>query len=83
VIALLMVALAALVLVVELARHHRPVEAALLVGVLVPIVLAGRWLLGDLRAHPAGFPSPTRVKRVGGRRADGSAETALALVSVW
>ena len=48
----------ALVLVVELARHHRPVEAALLVGVLVPIVLAGRWLLRDLRAQPAGFPSP-------------------------
>ena len=59
VIALLMVALAALVLVVELARHHSPTEAALLVGVLVPIVLAGRWLLRDLRAHPAGFPAPT------------------------
>jgi hypothetical protein len=59
VIALLLVALAALVLMVELVRHHNPTEAALLVGVLVPIVLAGRWLLRDLRAHPAGFPSPT------------------------
>ena len=59
VIALLLVALAALVLLVALARHHSPTEAALLVGVLALIVLAARWLLRDLRAHPAGFPAPT------------------------
>jgi hypothetical protein len=49
----------ALVLVVELARHHSPTEATFLVEVLVPVVLAGRWLLRDLRAYPAGFPAPT------------------------
>ncbi len=59
VIALLLVALAALVLLVELARHHGPAEAALLVGMLVAIGSAGRWLLRDLRAHPSGFPAPT------------------------
>jgi hypothetical protein len=42
VIALLLAALAALVLIVELVRHHTPTEAALLVGVLVPV--DGAWL---------------------------------------
>jgi hypothetical protein len=73
VIALLLVALAALVLIVELVRHHSPTEAALLVGVVVPVVLAGRWLLRDLRAHPAGFPAPTASQGLrlrGGRDAD-------------
>ena len=59
VIALLLVALAALVLVVALARHHSPEEAAFLAAILVGIALAGRWLMRDLRAHPAGFPAPT------------------------
>ena len=58
VIALLMVALAALVLLVELARHHKPAEAAILLAVLGAAVLAARWLARDLRAHPAGFPAP-------------------------
>jgi hypothetical protein len=56
VIALMLVALAALILVVELARNHSELEAALLLGLLVPVALAGRWLARDLRAHPAGFP---------------------------
>ena len=59
VVALLLVALAALVLLVELARHHSPAGVTLLLGMLVGIALAGRWLLRDLRAHPAGFPAPT------------------------
>jgi hypothetical protein len=59
VVALLLVALAALVLLVELARHHSPPEAALLAGMLTAIAIAGRWLLRDLRAHPSGFPVPT------------------------
>ena len=58
-IALLLVALAALVLLVELARHHSPAGVTLLLGLLVGIALAGRWLLRDLRVHPAGFPAPT------------------------
>jgi hypothetical protein len=59
VLALLLVALGALILVVELARHHGPTEAALLIGLLVPVAVAGRWLLRDLRVHPANFPAPT------------------------
>jgi hypothetical protein len=59
VIALLLVVLAALVLVVALARNHSPEEVALLVGMLALTLLAGRWLLRDLRAHPAGFPAAT------------------------
>ena len=57
VIALLMLLLGALVLVVALARHHTPAEAALLLGLLAGTVLVGRRLLGDLRAHPAGAPA--------------------------
>jgi hypothetical protein len=59
VICLVLVALSGLILVVVLARHHEPAEAALLLGLLLPIALAGRWLLRDLRVHPAGLPSPT------------------------
>jgi hypothetical protein len=59
VIALSLVAIAALVVCVELARHHRANEAALLVGLIVSIALAARWLLRDLRVHPANFPAPS------------------------
>jgi hypothetical protein len=59
VIALVLVALAALVLAVALARHHAPAEAALLAAQLGATALAARWLLRDLRAHPAGFPAAT------------------------
>jgi hypothetical protein len=55
-IALLMVGLGALLVVVELARHHRPAELGLLAGVLAVEAAAARWLARDLRAHPAGFP---------------------------
>jgi hypothetical protein len=56
VIALMLVVLAALILVVELARNHRASDDAALVGVLVVVAIATRWLLRDLRAHPASFP---------------------------
>jgi len=56
-IALLMVALAALLLVVEAVRHHAPTEAALLLGLVAAAALAARWLQRDLRAHPANFPT--------------------------
>jgi hypothetical protein len=59
VISLVLVLLAALVLVVVLARRHAPEEAALLLGTLGLAVVAGRWLGRDLRAHPAGFPEPS------------------------
>jgi len=59
VIALLLVGLGALILAVEIARHHRPAEAALLLGLLAVAFLAGRWLVRDLRVHPSGFPAPT------------------------
>ena len=58
VIALTMVVLGALILGVELLRHHEPSELALLAGLLVGVALAARWLLKDLRLHPAGFTAP-------------------------
>jgi hypothetical protein len=59
VIALLMIALSALILLVEVARHHALGDVALLLGLLALIVLAGRWLVRDLHGHPANFPAPT------------------------
>jgi hypothetical protein len=58
-IALMLVALAVFVVLVAGARHHEPVETAVLLDVLIVATLAGRWLARDLRAHPAGFPAPT------------------------
>jgi hypothetical protein len=68
VISLLLVALGSLILVLELARHHSIEEAALLLCLLVAFVLALRWLLRDLRAHPANFPEPSASQglRLGG-----------------
>jgi hypothetical protein len=57
--ALVLVALAVLIVLAVVARHHEPAEAAVLLGVLVVAMLAARWLARDLRAHPAGFPEPT------------------------
>jgi hypothetical protein len=54
----MLVAIGLLIGVVELARHHRPAEAALLGAVLLAAALAARWLARDLRAHPANFPVP-------------------------
>jgi hypothetical protein len=56
-IALLMVALSALILVVELTRHHEPIDAALLLALLVTMALAARWMIRDLRAHATNFPA--------------------------
>jgi hypothetical protein len=58
-IALMLVALAVLILLAAGARNHTPQEAAVLLGVLIVAALAARWLLRDLRMHPAGFPAPT------------------------
>jgi Transposase DDE domain len=58
VIALMLVLLAALILLVELARNHTLNEAAALVGLLISVALGARYLLRDLRTHPASFPAP-------------------------
>jgi hypothetical protein len=55
VIALMLVLLAALVLVVELARNHSPNDAPALLGALVVVAIGARVLFRDLRAHPANF----------------------------
>jgi hypothetical protein len=62
---LLMVVLAAMILFVEMARNHQPAEAALLLGLLAAAALAARWLLRDLRAHPANFPTSTPAHGLG------------------
>ena len=59
VMAVLLVALAGLVLLAELARHHSASEALLLLGLGVVAGAAAAWLVRDLRAHPANFPAPT------------------------
>jgi hypothetical protein len=69
VISLMLVVLAACVLLVEIVRHHRPAEAAVLCALLALCVLVGRFLLRDLRAHPANFPEPSGSYGFRGQRA--------------
>lgn len=59
IIALLLVVLGALIVVIETARHHRLVDVASLGAVFMSALLAGRWLLRDLRARPVNFPRPS------------------------
>ena len=59
VISLMLVVLAALVAVVGLVRNNAVGDALPLAVLLVGCVLTGRWLVGDLRAHPANFPDPS------------------------
>jgi Transposase DDE domain len=72
-ISVVLVGLAGLVLLAEGVRHHEPAEAALLVGLLAAGAPAARWLLRDLRAHPANFPAPTAAQglRMAATGADG------------
>jgi hypothetical protein len=58
-VSVLLIGVAVLMLVVGLARNHAPLEAAVLLGVLVVTLAAGRWFVRDLRRHPSGFPEPT------------------------
>ena len=46
------------ILVVVLARHHTG-RSSPVARLALPSALAARWLLHDLRVHPAGFPAPT------------------------
>ena len=55
VIALLLVAVSALILVVELARNHAVAEDAVLFALLAADALAGSYFARDLRLHPATF----------------------------
>jgi hypothetical protein len=59
VIALMLVALSVLVLVVALARNHAPAEVGALGALLVVSLVEARFLLADLRTHPASFPEPS------------------------
>jgi hypothetical protein len=68
-VSVLLIGVAVLVLVVGLARNHAPLEAAVLLGVLVVTLAAGRWFARDLRRHPSGFPEPTASPRLGDQRA--------------
>ena len=54
-----MVVLGLLIVAVEAARHHAASELALLGALLVAGALAARWLVRDLRVHPANFPAPS------------------------
>jgi hypothetical protein len=54
-----MVGLAGMLLLVEVARHHRPAEAAFLLAIGALAGLSAAWLLKEFRAHPAGFPEPS------------------------
>jgi hypothetical protein len=58
VIALTMIGVSALIVAVELGRHHEALEAALLTALLMGLGLAARYLVRDLRVHPANFPAP-------------------------
>jgi hypothetical protein len=64
-ISLMLVGLAGLTVLAVLARHHRPPEAALLLGMLAVAALAARRLARDLHAHPSGFPAPTAAHGLG------------------
>jgi len=55
---LMLVGLAALVLVVEAARHHDGAELLLLFGLAMAVLPTARFLLRDFRRHPSGFPEP-------------------------
>lgn len=73
---LVLVVLAVLVLSVGLIRNHAVTEVAVLVGLLAGAALVGRWLLGDLRRHPANFPVPTTSHGLGIPAADSAGRRA-------
>lgn len=56
-ISLMLVGLALMIICVEAVRNHDPNELVTLCAVLIPGLLAWRWLARDLRRHPANFPA--------------------------
>src|SRR5262249_37477527 len=59
VVALVLVALAGLLTIIELIRWHDPAEVSVLAGAAALTALTGWWLTGHLRATPANFPQPS------------------------
>ena len=62
---LVLVVLALLVALVGVARNHAPADAGALALAAVAALFTGRWLLRDLRAHPANFPMPSASHGLG------------------
>ena len=60
-----MVALGLLIVAVELVRNHQAAEAAALGGVALAGLASLRWLMRDLRHHPANFPAPSSAHGLG------------------
>jgi hypothetical protein len=54
---LVLIVLAALIALLETARHHTAIEVVLLALLLGVTGLVGRLLLRDFRRHPSGFPA--------------------------
>lgn len=56
---LALIAIAALLLIVTLARHHQPGELAIIAGPFGVSMLLGQRFTNHFRRTPAGFPAPT------------------------
>lgn len=69
-----MVVLGLLIVVVAVARNHDGVEVAVLGGVAILAAASLRWLLRDLRRHPANFPAPSPAHGLGFAGADAKGE---------
>lgn len=76
VLSLLMIVLAVLILLAVATRNHSPGELILLGAVLLVSAGAARWMLRDLRHHPANFPAPAASHGLGltAAAADGTRE---------
>ena len=60
-----MVVLGLLIVAIEVARHHQASEVAVLGIVALAGLASLRWLLRDLRRHPANFPAPRPAHGLG------------------
>jgi UPF0716 family protein affecting phage T7 exclusion len=74
VICLMLVVLAALIIGIALTRNHGLADLATLGALLVLSAVLGRFLVRDLRRHPANFPeaAPSHGLRMTVTAADGS-----------
>ena len=70
----LLVVLGLLIVAVAAIRNHAPAEAAALGAVGLATLAALRWLLRDLRRHPANFPTPGPAHGLGFAGVDTSRE---------
>jgi hypothetical protein len=67
-----MVLLGLLILAVEVVRNHAPDEVAVLAVLALAGLASLRWLLRDLRGHPANFPAPSSAHGLGFAGSDSS-----------